>query len=308
LIITVTLNPAIDRILYVPSFRTGEINRALKTFVDAGGKGINVSKAVKSLGGDTIALGFIAGKNGRFIKDNLSSYGIEHHFVEVPGESRVNIKIYCGNGSHTDINEPGFNTSEANFNLLLSRLKGYLHPGNIVVISGSTPPNFPQEYYAKLCSAVTESKIPLVIDADGDRLSHSLGARPSFVKLNTQELSEITGTPVTTPESALPEARMLMQRGARGVLVSFLPGGILYLEGDEAFYAEAPPVEIQNTIGSGDALVGALSHAIEQKMTREATIKYVLSTAMASALLESSAVVSRRDVLNIYEKVRLRTL
>ena len=184
LIITVTLNPAIDRILYVPSFKIGEVNRAIKTIINAGGKGINVSKAVKSLGGDTLALGFIAGRHGRFIKDILSSYGIEHHFVEVSGECRVNIKIDCEGAGHTDINEPGFDVSETNFNLLLSRLKGHLRTGSIVVISGSVPPNFPIEYYSKLCFTITEAKIPLVIDAEGDRLTHSLAAGPAFVKVN----------------------------------------------------------------------------------------------------------------------------
>ncbi|MDP4109224.1 MAG: 1-phosphofructokinase family hexose kinase [Bacillota bacterium] len=305
MIVTVTLNPAIDRILYVPSLKTGEVNRALKTMIDAGGKGINVSKAVKSLGGETIALGFIAGSHGRFIKDNLNSYGIEHHFVEVPGECRVNIKIYCEGGNHTDINEPGFNVSEANFNLLQSRLKGLLQPGNIVVISGSTPPSFQLEYYSCLCQAVTDAGIPLIIDADGDRLNLSLSAKPAFVKLNRREMSEISGKEIASPEDALPGARELLKKGARGVIIALKPNSVLYLTQNIGFFAEADSVEICNTIGAGDALTGAIAHAVDQKMTDEASVKFALSAAMASMLVESSAVAARRDIINIYETVKL---
>ncbi|MCX7614282.1 MAG: 1-phosphofructokinase family hexose kinase [Clostridiales bacterium] len=308
MIITVTLNPAIDRILNVPNFQIGEVNRATKTFINAGGKGINVSKAVKSLGGETLALGFIAGRHGRFIKDMLNSIGIDHHFVEVSGECRVNIKIYCEGTTHTDINEPGFNVSEANFNLLLNRLRGHLREGSLVVISGSTPPDFPVEYYSKLCSTVTEANIPLIIDAEGPRLEHSLTAGPAFVKLNTLQLAEMMGVSVRTPEDALPQARKLIQRGAHGVLVSFLPKGVLYVTSDVAYYAEAPVVNVINSIGIVDVLVGALSLAIEQKMTPEATVKYALAAATASTLIDSSAMAVRRDLLDVYEKIVLRTL
>ena len=107
MIITVTLNPAVDRTMHVPKFCAGRVNRATSSRVDAGGKGINVSKALKELGCDSIACGLIAGRYGRMIKEQITAAGIKYDFVEVPGETRLNVKIISDDGTHTDINEPG---------------------------------------------------------------------------------------------------------------------------------------------------------------------------------------------------------
>ena len=116
MIVTFTMNPAIDRTLLIPDFEPGKVNHVGITITDAGGNGVNVCRALKIMGTDSMTCGFIAGKNGRFIKDTLSSLNIPYDFVDVPGETRINIKIVDRNGLHTDINESGFEINETDFN------------------------------------------------------------------------------------------------------------------------------------------------------------------------------------------------
>ena len=142
MIVTFTMNPAIDRTLLIPDFEPGKVNHVGITITDAGGNGVNVCRALKIMGTDSMTCGFIAGKNGRFIKDYLSSLNIPYDFVDVPGETRINIKIVDRNGLHTDINESGFEINETDFNRLKERLTQYVRRDNSIVLCGSTPPNF----------------------------------------------------------------------------------------------------------------------------------------------------------------------
>lgn len=141
MIITITLNPAIDRTLRIEQpLQVNTLNRASSTSVEPGGKGINVSRAVKALGGKSVALGFSAGSNGRAMKDALTSMDIHHDFVDVPGNTRVNFLIIDQDGNHTEINEPGFKILDSDFLRFLERVDQYLDDENIFVISGSVPP------------------------------------------------------------------------------------------------------------------------------------------------------------------------
>ena len=143
MIITITLNAALDRTLRIEQpLVVGKLNRAVSSYLEPGGKGINVSRAVKALGGDSVALGFSAGTNGRMMKDMLTSADIHHDFVDVSGQMRVNTQIIDAQGGHTEVNEPGNKLEDADFLRLLDRVDNYLDKGNIFVLAGSTPPGF----------------------------------------------------------------------------------------------------------------------------------------------------------------------
>ena len=182
MIITITLNAALDRTQRIEHpLQVGKLNRAVSSHLEPGGKGINVSRAIKALGGSSIALGFSAGTNGRIMKDMLTAADIHHDFVDIAGQLRVNTQIIDAQGGHTEVNEPGNKLDDSDFLRLLDRMENYLDEGNIFVLSGSTPPEFPLKNYRKLCKTIKKHGCKLIIDAQGELLQEALGCEPDFV-------------------------------------------------------------------------------------------------------------------------------
>jgi len=303
MIITITLNPAVDRTLSTAEFQRGRINRVESAIVDVGGKGINVSKALRCLGRESIACGFIAGTNGRFVKDSLASLGIRHDFVEVCGQTRVNIKIVEPDGTHTDINEPGFPVSEQDTSRLLNKIKTFLKPSNLFVISGSTPPGMPLPAYGEICRLITGAGVPLIVDADGPRLHHALSSHPDFVKPNMHELSAFAGFPITDVESAVRGAELLHKAGAKNVVVSMGDiGAVFFGEKHDAIYVKPPAIHVLGPVGAGDAMVGALAAAMmDGQMSFETIARYSVAMGTASAAIEGTRMATRREALAIFE-------
>ena len=209
MIITITLNAALDRTQRIEHpLVVGKLNRAASSHLEPGGKGINVSRAIKALGGNSVALGFCAGTNGRIMKDMLTAADIHHDFVDVAGQTRVNTQIIDAQGGHTEVNEPGNKLDDADFLRLLDRMEGYLQEGNIFVLAGSTPPEFPLKNYRKLCKTIKKHGCKLIIDAQGDLLLEALACEPDFVKPNIFELAEAVGAkPSADPEVVVVSAR-----------------------------------------------------------------------------------------------------
>ena len=194
MIITITLNAALDRTQRIEHpLQVGKLNRAVSSHLEPGGKGINVSRAIKALGGSSIALGFSAGTNGRIMKDMLTAADIHHDFVDIAGQLRVNTQIIDAQGGHTEVNEPGNKLDDSDFLRLLDRMENYLDEGNIFVLSGSTPPEFPLKNYRKLCKTIKKHGCKLIIDAQGELLQEALECEPDFVKPNIFELAEAVG-------------------------------------------------------------------------------------------------------------------
>jgi len=309
MIVTVTLNPAMDRTITIPNFTPGAVNRSTSTRLDAGGKGINVSKALKEMGTDSIATGFIAGANGRFIKDNLSGLGINYNFVEVAGETRVNIKIISEDGSHTDINEPGFNVTESDFERLIERIKPYCRHGNTIVISGSAPGNLPVESYVKLCSAITSHEgVKLIVDADGQYLNAALQAKPDFIKPNTAELARTLGREINTMEEIHAGALELISRGAKNVAVSMGAKGAVFVNAQQALHVSTPKVPVLGPVGAGDVMVAGIAHSLQNGNNFENLARFAVAAGAASVTIEGTRMASRRMVLSLFGETTVEEL
>ena len=227
MIITITLNPALDRTLRIEHpLEVGKLNRSSSSHLEPGGKGINVSRAVKALGGNSIALGFTAGTNGRVMKDMLTAADIHYDFVDVAGQLRVNTQILDAQGGHTEVNEPGSKLDDADFLRLIDRMENYLDEGNIFVLAGSTPPDFPLKNYRKLCKTIKRHGCKLIIDAQGDLLLEALQCEPDFVKPNIFELAEAVGDkPSADPEVVVAFGAQDARHGRARGLRFHEPGG-----------------------------------------------------------------------------------
>lgn len=313
MIITVTLNPALDRTIYVNSPLTpGELNHASGTSVEPGGKGINVSRAIRSFGSKSVALGFSAGANGRFMKDALTAGDIHHDFVDVPGETRVNIQIIDGNSIQTSINEPGFSISAPHYERFLERVESYLSPENIFVISGSGPVNFSVESFHRLCKKIKKAGCRMVINVSGEYLEDALTLEPDYVKRTRKELYQYLGRPVQNdPEQIAKDAMALVEHGAKAVAISLEHNGAVFLSpaDKEAIYVVCNP-KIYNdaAIGTGDAMVAAIANGMDQKYDYVELCKFAHAASRAAAKLPGTTMPTLSEVFRVLETIQVYTI
>ena len=313
MIITITLNPAMDRTLRIEHpLVPNKLNRASSTSVEPGGKGINVSRALKALGGESVALGFSAGNNGRSMKDALTSVDIHHDFVDVPGNTRVNLQIIDLDGNHTEINEPGFKIADGDFLRFLERVEFYLDGQNIFVISGSVPPGFPMHNFSELIKIIKKAGCRLIVDEPGDLMREALKYEPDFVKPNIFELAELVGDePTVDPDKLAPSARKLLGMGAQAVCVSMGPEGALFIskrEPEVLYVNSNPKIYDEGAVGTGDAMVGAIANSMDKNLSFVEMAKFTVATGRACARLAGTEMASLKRVYEVYESLLVYTV
>lgn len=283
MIYTVTLNPALDKTVEIPSLTVDSVNRITTMRTDPGGKGINVSKVIKKLGGESTATGILGGATGRAICSALEAMEIKTGFWFVEGETRTNLKVIDPvNHTNTDLNEPGITVSEEILNGLLQELLLKVSQGDIVVLSGSLPKGSPKDTYAVWIKACKKAGAKVILDADGELLKEGLKASPCLIKPNNHELSALLGEKLNTPKELEKAARGLMKKhGIEKIVVSMGSAGALYITEEETLYAEGLKVPVKSTVGAGDSVVAALAISEETGRSLEETVR--LSTACGAA-------------------------
>ena len=225
MIYTVTFNPSLDYYVQVNNIKSGIVNRTASERFSVGGKGINVSLALKELDEQTLALGFVAGFTGDYIREQVAELGLEHFFIEVKGKSRINVKIKSNN--ETDINGIGADVTQSDVNKLIRKLKTLLQAGDWLIVSGSVPSSLDDTAYAELFKKLKAIEgVNLVVDACGKLLTNTLKYRPFLIKPNIYEMCEIFGlNAIPDIEGIYACARALQNQGARNVIVSMGSSG-----------------------------------------------------------------------------------
>ena len=303
MIYTVTLNPSLDYLAEVPEFCMGRVNRTAAETLRAGGKGINVSRMLKNLGVDSIALGFLAGFTGEEIARQVQEEGIAADFIRLEqGVSRLNVKLCAAGG--TEINGRGPAVGEEPLALLRKRLT-CLRPGDILCLSGSLPRGVPHTIYRDLAAGAAARGAETVVDAAGEALLAALPAKPLLIKPNQQELGALFDVQIRTPEEAVPYARGLQARGARNVLASFGGAGAVFLSEDgETETLPAPSGRAMDPVGAGDSMVaGFLAGLLEGETWRGA---FHLAVAAGSASAFSKGFAARAQVETLRRELETR--
>ncbi|HJD47489.1 MAG TPA: 1-phosphofructokinase [Candidatus Mediterraneibacter norfolkensis] len=305
MIYTVTLNPALDKTVEIPSLTVDAVNRITSMRTDPGGKGINVSKVISKLGGKSIAAGILGGDTGRAILSALEGMGLTTCFHFVEGETRTNMKIIDPEAhTNTDINEPGVTVSEEILGELLTELLRKVTEKDIVVISGSMPKGSPQDTYYTWTKAFRKKGAKVLLDADGELLKAGLKASPYLIKPNNHELSALTGKMLETPKELEETARSLMKEyGIEKTVVSMGSAGALYLTADETIYAEGLKVPVGSTVGAGDSVVAALAVAEESGMSLEETVCLSTATGAANVMCSGTQAAEYEVIKKLIPKV-----
>jgi 1-phosphofructokinase family hexose kinase len=280
-ILTVTLNPCVDRIYSVPDFRVGEIHRVMKPLVRGGGKGVNVARTLRFLGGEVHATGFLGGLNGEYIRDELQKGGIGDFFLTVQEETRNKIAITdTRTGEETEINEPGPMVAEEQDKFLshldtLVRRYGYSY----VAFCGSLPQGANNDFYFRCVELVQSLGVKCAVDTSGEALKRSVEAKPWIVKPNRAELSEMVNAEIETNDDILKQCHAILESGVGNIVVTLGSRGAVYINEDGAWIATPPMVTVVHSLGSGDAFLAGMLRGFEMNLDPPDSLKLAMATA-----------------------------
>lgn len=305
MIITITLNPAVDKTVEIPDFEAGTVNRVSSVRLDAGGKGINVSKVIMSLGGKSCASGVLGGTTGNFIKESLNRMGIENKFLTIQGETRTNLKVVDSKRkTNTDINEPGPNLSPNDIEKLEEIIFSRIQRDTAVVFSGSVPANVDKGIYSKWIKAAKLAGAKTILDADGELLKLGMEAGPFMVKPNIHELERFFGQEIVGIEEAERRARSLINTyGIEFVAVSLGSRGAIFLNRQKSLFIPGLDVEVKSTVGAGDSMVAALTYSIDMGFDFEKAARLAVASATANVMTSGTQPADIEVIRNLEKKV-----
>lgn len=290
MIYTVTLNPALDKSVTISDFTLDAVNRVSHVRIDAGGKGVNVSKALKSFGCESIAMGFVGGGSGETLLAALTQMGIQCDFVSVPGQTRTNLKVFDPlHHTYTDINEPGAPVPPAALDELFERISARVRSGDILLFAGSAPQGVPADLPARWAMALAARGVQVAADMDEALLKAIVKSKPFLIKPNAQEMAELCGLADTELETLAAAASALVDDGIAMVAVSMGSEGAIFADKAGVLFAEAPKVEAVSTVGAGDTLVAGLLFAKERAYSKEEAVRFAMAAAAAKVTRPGSS-------------------
>lgn len=303
LIYTVTFNPALDYVVRVFDFKSGELNKTREELILPGGKGLNVSEVLHNLGEPSTALGFIGGFTGDEIERLERERGVICDFIRVPGNSRINVKLKST--TETEINAGGPDIPKKALDKLYQKLDA-LKNGDILILAGSIPASIPDTAYSDIMERLEGKGVMIVVDAANNLLLNVLDKKPFLIKPNHIELSEIFMAKIGTDKSkAAMYAKKLQEKGARNVLVSMGgDGAVLVTQNGDIYEADAPKGEVVNTVGAGDSMVAGFIYGWVQTGNYEDALKNGIACGSTSSFSEYLAIKEDVDLLMSNIKVR----
>jgi 1-phosphofructokinase/tagatose 6-phosphate kinase len=288
MIVTVTLNAAVDRTLTVPNFQRGQRHRASAGVTLAGGKGINVARALKALGVPVVATGFVGGTTGTRIVDELTQEAILNDFVRIGGESRTSTAVVDPAGStYTEINEWGPSVKPEELEMLLDKIRYLTQDASFVVFAGSLPRDVPTDFYAEAARELARRHVSTVLDTDGEPLRLGVEAEPFLVSPNQAEAEGLVGQEFHDEEDFRIALDGIAEMGARNVLITTEQGALALLREDREvrrYRAAAPRLDPVSAVGAGDVLLAGFLAARHSGRSNEEALRAAVAAGAASTL------------------------
>lgn len=306
MIITVTLNPALDKTLVLSEFHPGMVNRVKSIRRDAGGKGLLVSKTISALGGDSVAIAIVGGATGQYIRAQLDEMGVAHDLVEVNAETRTNLKIIDTlNKTYTEINEPGAVVHDMVVDEVIYALQSHARRGDRVVLAGSLPEGCRADVYADLISYCEEIGADAYLDCDGKALQLGVNAKPHLIKPNKYELAELCGCDPEDDIACLQEARRLVAEGVGSVLLSLGAYGAIYVGENFCLRAQGLKVPVVGRSGAGDAMTAAMVLGEAKGMPPRERLRYAIASSAAKIMVAGTQPPEKETVEELLPKVNV---
>lgn len=312
MILTVTLNLALDRTIAVPRIRLGQRHRAVESSRAPGGKGVNVARVLKALGEPVIATGFAGGPTGARVRDLLTAESVLHDFVETAGDSRTNISLVDPtSGEQTEVNERGPEVSAEEIERFRERLLYLARGAQLCVIAGSLPPGAPFELYAELIGGLRMLGVPVMLDTSGESMRAGLRAQPAMVAPNVTEAEEAVGYEFTEPDDLRTGLERLLEMGAESAAITTADGCVAAIgaaQGMRRYEAQIEQLEAVSAVGSGDALLAGLAASRRAGRGPTESLAFAVACGAASTQRLGAGALDPAEVERLTDRVGVREL
>ena len=267
MITVLCLTPCVDETIYLPTFVMGGTNRPRYKQSVAGGKGVNVAVTLAQMGEEVTLATYRYEKNSELLMETIAAAGLQCVAIDTPGTLRTNLKIMDQSTSViTEINMKGEAVSDEAVAAMEDALLSAARKSSWVVLTGSLPKDFPVDFYARVIRRIRAEKLPcrVALDAEGAPLTLGVKEKPDFIKPNRHELELLLNRPLPDNAAIAEAAREVAAMGVGNIIVSMDSAGSMLMDGDEAVFAPAVPVDVVTTVGAGDALVSGFLIATAQ--------------------------------------------
>jgi 1-phosphofructokinase family hexose kinase len=306
---TITLNPSIDQNLIVRHLVKDDANRATQIFRTPGGKGVNVSKVVKELGGQTRAYVMAGGLEGEQWKKLTRKLRIDFDVFPVKGDTRVNTVLTdLEDHSQTRISAPGPRLSKAEIDLFLKRLLRVKPKPFLWALGGSLPEGTPASTYQKIILALQKNGVPCVLDTDNEALRLGIRARPFMIKPNEHEIQRLVNRSLKSIDDYLSVSKKLVQKGVKVVIVSLGRKGALFVTAEKAFLVSTPQVPVRSKVGAGDSLIGGFALGLQRKMSLEEAARLGVAASTSAVMREAPRLCLRLDISPLLGRIAIMRL
>mgnify|MGYP001081687101 CR=1 FL=1 len=303
MIYTVTFNPSIDYVIEVENFTAGTVNRVVDENKYAGGKGINVSRVLNHLGIKSRALGFIGGFTGQFIESFLQKEEIYTDFIQVNGDTRINVKL--SSNEETEINGSRPNIGDEDLDKLFEKID-ILNSEDILVLAGNVQKSLQRNIYSQIQEKVKDKEVKVIVDTTGEALISTLKHKPFLIKPNNHELGEIFNIEIHKKEDIIKYSQRLREMGAQNVIISMAGEGALLICSEGVYHASAPKGIVKNSVGAGDSLIAGF--LARYSKTQDITEAFKYGVASGSATAFSMDLCKREDVEKLLVQVKITKL
>jgi len=283
MIFTLTPNPSIDRSITVPEISFNNVIRVQKVRLDWGGKGFNVSRSLKEFGIESMVIAWVGGGSGKMLADGIQSMGIQTDFVWVEQNTRTNTFIIENQSDwRIKVNEPGPHITADDINQMFLKVETYAKKGDIWLLSGSLPPEVPEDFYAQLIKLLKSRGALAYLDANGNALRYGCEAVPTLVKPDPIEAAKIVGFSIEDLEDAKRAALPFLRMGISFFALSLDDKDLLLASQGLMVHAIAPKVNYRNAAGAGDALFAGLLYAQMHEMDLVEVARWAVTAGAAS--------------------------
>jgi 1-phosphofructokinase family hexose kinase len=307
MILCITPNPAVDRTLILPRLILGDVHRAQQVMVAAGGKGLNVARAIHTLGGEPMCMGFAGGHAGRLLAELAQKEGLNSSWTWTNAETRSCTILISDTGDGTLINETGMPVSPSDWKQLQLDVNKQVSWASLVCLSGSLPPDSSSENLQGLLNVLTETGKPVWVDTSGTTLNTVLAYPNVCIKVNGDEIGEVLGFGVNDVESS---KRALIELGKRrhsAALITLGSDGALLATDQGRWYAQGPRVPVVSTVGSGDAFLGGLASALDRGKDWPEALRDAVAAGTANTLSAGGGKFRLQEFEEIRERVQIQS-
>ncbi len=306
MILTVTMNPAIDKRYTVDGFNVGAVNRVTECLPVPGGKGINVAKNIALLGENVTATGLLGGHAGAYVAERLRQYGVDEEFTRFNGETRTCINIKdTRSGTQTELLEPGDAVGAEYVAAFYERFEQLAAKADVVTVSGSVPKGVGTSVYSQLIGTAKRLNKPILMDTSGELLSSAVSAVPTLIKPNTDEITQLTGSFADDPLTIIRAAWSLHERGIPYVAVSLGKDGVIFVCGEGIYKGVPADVPVVNTVGCGDSMLASFAVGLARRMNIEDMLRLSLAVSSANAMREETGYFVMSDMERLLDKVEV---